>query len=165
MRNSVAIEPAQNNDMFWTADIASTHAFNQASLGHPADLPDALKAQVNRGSNRAVSSQNDVVMLIKKYICSPELSQAPLLTLTQARFERLRGPVPVAKKRLRTNRTESHHNWLKLAEPVLASYGDKYAPAAAYLRALADDKFWKEAELPAMDWPPTIVILASRSLL
>ena len=53
---------------------------------NPADLPETLASNVDPGSWRGADHGEDVICLVKKYICSGELSQKPLLVLPHARL-------------------------------------------------------------------------------
>ena len=53
-----------------------------------ADLPECLQNLVDAGTSRAQPSPYDVIMLIKTYMGSDNLAQAPLLVLTAARVQR-----------------------------------------------------------------------------
>lgn len=53
---------------------------------HPLpDVPPGLAKNINNGSYRGAESPNDVICFIKKHICDDELSQEPLLVLTEQR--------------------------------------------------------------------------------
>ena len=51
------------------------------------DLPAGMAQNVNQGSFRGQPSPRDAVCCIKRYISDKELSQEPLLVLTQGRAD------------------------------------------------------------------------------
>jgi len=53
------------------------------------DLPERAQARVDSSSLTAPPSPNDCVCLLKRYMGSKELSQPPLLILTEARAQRV----------------------------------------------------------------------------
>ena len=67
-----------------------------ASQLQPWDLPEALANVVSQGSFRGMANPHDVISLIKKHICDKELSQPPMLVLTNHRAGCL-GMVPTEK--------------------------------------------------------------------
>ena len=62
----------------------------------PLDVPEILQSRVDRGSITAPADPSDVVALVKQYMGSDTLAQAPLLVLTPGRAARA-GMVPVRK--------------------------------------------------------------------
>ncbi|CAE6970633.1 unnamed protein product [Symbiodinium natans] len=115
------------------------------------DLPDIYKHRITTGSMRAAVQSNDVVTVIKKYICDEQLSQPPLLTLTHARFSRLDTMVPRAKQPLREC-TAAKQAWLETARLVVRAYGPAYEVSAQYLRDLCADVFYNTSVPPPLPW-------------
>ena len=62
----------------------------------PLDVPQVLQTRVDRGSITAPTDPTDVIALVKQYMGSDTLAQAPLLVLTPGRAGRV-GMVPVSK--------------------------------------------------------------------
>ncbi len=51
----------------------------------PADLPEQLASNIDPGSWRGIEDRQDVVVLVKRFISDPALSQRPLLVLPHTR--------------------------------------------------------------------------------
>ena len=118
-----------------------TEIFRQYFQPHVlADLPGPLQRTVDRGSNRTEGRNDDVCCIVKKYICSEEFTQRPLLVLTKLSAAAV-VDLPPGKHDLRSVSADVKGDWLKLATAVQNFYGPSYAPAAQYLRRLADGFF------------------------
>lgn len=63
----------------------------------PLDVPEILQNRVDRGSITVPTDPTDVIALVKQYMGSDTLAQAPLLVLTPGRAARV-GMVPVGKR-------------------------------------------------------------------
>ena len=61
-----------------------------------SDLPDQLRANIDSGSSIAPAQPDDVICLVKRYMCSQNLAQRPLLVMTSTRGNRIAG-VPTTK--------------------------------------------------------------------
>lgn len=115
------------------------------------DLPQPLQLQVDRGSNRDSSQQDDIICLTKKFISSSSLAQKPLLVMTRLQAQNIPN-VPTEKHPLRSVSASVKKDWGKLATAVENFYGDSYKPAALYLRRLLSDFFYQGAQLEHLSW-------------
>jgi hypothetical protein len=129
-------------------DASSNHFFMAVQL---QDLPGPRQAQVERGSKRGDVRNDDVICLIKKYIKDDELSQPPLLVMTEAEGSCIPN-LPEAKHPLRIVSPKVKAEWSKLATAVEQYYGDSYVPAAEYLRHLVQDHFFNSTPLTPIPW-------------
>ena len=129
-------------------DSKSNHFFMALQL---QDLPEVLQPQVERGSNRRGVRNDDVVCLFKKYISDEELSQPPLLVMTQSEADRIPN-LPDSKHPIRVVSDEVKGGWAKLADAVEQYYGQAYVPAARYLRNLVGDHFYNTTALTDIPW-------------
>lgn len=62
-------------------------------------MPENLQTSIEQGSITAPAHRCDVIMLVKQFIGSEQLSQKPLLALTSGRSQRV-GLVPAEKSPL-----------------------------------------------------------------
>ena len=65
--------------------IEKNNILNWFSSFNPEDVPAVLQRAINSGSSRAMASDSDVIVFVKKYISDPELAQEPLLVMTATR--------------------------------------------------------------------------------
>ena len=115
------------------------------------DLPGPLQRVVDRGSNRRECQNNDICCIVKKYICSEEFTQRPLLVLTKLSATDVID-LPPGKHDLRSVSADVKGDWLKLATAVQSFYGPSYAPASQYLRRLADGFFHRTSIPCQLPW-------------
>lgn len=83
----------------WPCDIYNLNL-------NPADVPPAFARNINHGSFRGAPSDFDVITFIKKHICDSELSQEPMLVLTNHRAARM-DLVPTTKLLVESFKTSS----------------------------------------------------------
>lgn len=97
------------------------------------------------------SRNDDVCCIVKKYICSEEITQRPLLVLTKLSATAV-VDLPPGKHDLRSVSADVKGDWLKLATAVQNFYGPSYAPAAQYLQRLADGFFHRTSIPCQLPW-------------
>ncbi|CAE6950458.1 unnamed protein product [Symbiodinium sp. CCMP2592] len=114
------------------------------------DLPSALMTSVTEGSFRGPRDPLDVVVLLKKHICDPMLSQSPLLVLPRTKADGWES-LP-STKRVNNHSAKNQKEWQELAQKVLSHYNEPYRRAVDYLEKLARNQFWHEAVLRDMPW-------------
>lgn len=115
------------------------------------DLPQQLQTRVDRGSNNDAMRNDDVVCLIKKFICQPELGQEPLLVMTHRQAAAIPN-LPTEKHPAREVAADAKEKWNKLASTVEDYYGESYRPAAEYLRNLVRGYFHENTDLEDLPW-------------
>jgi hypothetical protein len=113
------------------------------------DLPDALALQCDNGRYPRTHIY-DVIVLVKRHICSAALAQSPMLVLPYKRASPL-ALVPL-QKAARRAAGDVKWDWVKLANALVASYGAVYQGAADYLKALADGSAAIRAVLRPLPW-------------
>lgn len=88
---------------------------------------------------------------MKKYIGDSELSQKPLLVMTELQARDVPN-IPLGRHPLRNVSDKVRSEWRKLASAVESFYGESYAPAALYLRRLVSNHFYDNAVLETLPW-------------
>ena len=145
----------QSKPFFYVASVSRLGGSKKCVLMPSAlpltDVPDPLQQQLDRGSNRHPLELDDVVCLVKKFISEPQLSQKPLLVMTRKQAEGIPN-IPADRHPLRTVSNDIKSQWAKLANFTESFYGERYRPAAIYLRGLINDEFCRNAQLVDVSW-------------
>lgn len=116
-----------------------------------ADLPEPLQDQLERGSCPYPLQGSDVCCLVRKYIGDSNLSQRPLLVMTEEQARNIPN-IPSEKHPRRVVKRKLEEEWLKLATSVTQFYGDSYKPAAEYLTKLVRGDFHEHTPLADIPW-------------
>lgn len=120
------------------------------------DLPGGLAAQLDTQRWTRPLQPTDVVVLVKRYICSTELAQKPMLVLPGERISAAeaapRGFTLVPSARRARNVPKKPRDWQLLARDLRSMYGAKYDAPATYLEDLASGQRGVHVPLLPLPW-------------